>query len=162
MIGSSISYSTTLDQALGSVFADPGQLDQILLNFVTNARDAMPDGGLLRIQTANVDLEKTGSPGSTHDYIALIVEDTGVGMDSKTADRLFEPFFTTKFPGRGTGLGLSIVDSIVRDLGGTIDVESAPGCGTTFTVYLPRVNANEPYHALTGSLDSSMPEAIVQ
>jgi signal transduction histidine kinase len=129
---------------------------------VTNARDAMPEGGLLRIQTANVDLEDTGSPGSTNEYVSLMVEDTGVGMDSETAERLFEPFFTTKFPGRGTGLGLSIVDSIVRDLGGTIDVESAPGCGTTFTIYLPRVGNGLDLNGLAGRLDSDVPQTILQ
>jgi PAS domain S-box-containing protein len=157
LMGPGIGLSTTLEPALGGVFADQGQLSQILVNLVTNARDAMPEGGLLRIQTANVDLEKTGSPGSTNEYVALIVEDTGVGMNSETAERLFEPFFTTKFPGRGTGLGLSIVDSIVRDLGGTIDVESAPGCGTTFTIYLPRVESG-----VAGRLDSSVPQTTVQ
>jgi PAS domain S-box-containing protein len=162
LVGPSIGVSMTLGAALGGIFADPGQVAQILMNLVTNARDAMPEGGLLRIQTANVDLEKTGSPGSTNEYVALIVEDTGVGMDSKTADRLFEPFFTTKFPGRGTGLGLSIVDSIVRDLGGTIDVESAPGCGTTFTVYLPRVDGGRDFPALAGRPDASLPQAVAQ
>jgi signal transduction histidine kinase len=161
LIGPSIGISTTLEPALGAVFADPGQLSQILVNLVTNARDAMPEGGLLRIQTANVDLEKTGSPGSANEYVALTVEDTGVGMDSETADRLFEPFFTTKFPGRGTGLGLSIVDSIVRDLGGTIDVESAPGCGTTFTIYLPRVDSAPDLPSLAGRLESSFPQTSV-
>jgi PAS domain S-box-containing protein len=162
LVGSSIGVSMTLGPAVGGIYADPGQVAQILMNLVTNARDAMPEGGLLRIQTANVDLEKTGSPGSTNEYVALTVEDTGVGMDSETADRLFEPFFTTKFPGRGTGLGLSIVDSIVRDLGGTIDVESAPGCGTTFTIYLPRVGNEPDLPGLTGRLDASVPQASVQ
>jgi hypothetical protein len=89
LIGPTIGFSMTLDANLGGVFVDPGQVAQILMNLVTNARDAMPKGGVLRIQTANVDLEKTGSPGSTNEYVALIVEDTGVGMDSETADRLF-------------------------------------------------------------------------
>jgi PAS domain S-box-containing protein len=158
LLGPSISLSVTLDPMLGGIFADPGQVAQILINLVTNARDAMRDGGLLRIQTANVDLENTGSPGSITDYVALIVEDTGVGMDSETAERLFEPFFTTKFPGRGTGLGLSIVDSIVHALGGTIDVESAPGCGTTFNIYLPR--ADDGADSRLQTLDSSVPQTV--
>ena len=162
LLGPSIGLSTTLGPALGEVFADPGRIIQILMNLVTNARDAMPEGGLVRIQTANVDLENTGSPGSTNEYVALTVEDTGVGMDSATADRLFEPFFTTKFPGRGTGLGLSIVDSIVRDLGGTIDVESAPGCGATFTIYLPRMDRGPHLTSLAGRLDATLPQAAVQ
>ena len=162
LVGPSIGVSMTLGPGVGAVFADPGQVAQILMNLVTNARDAMPEGGLLRIQTANVDLEDTGSPGSTNEYVSLMVEDTGVGMDSETAERLFEPFFTTKFPGRGTGLGLSIVDSIVRDLGGTIDVESAPGCGTTFTIYLPRVGNGLDLNGLAGRLDSDVPQTILQ
>ena len=139
LLGSQISWSCTLAPGLGLVRADPTELAEVLMNLVTNARDAMPDGGHLMIQTKNVDLETHPLlPNQNSRYIALIVEDNGKGMDATTAEHLFEPFFTTKFAGKGTGLGLSIVDGIVRDIGGNIDVDSEPGLGTTFTVYFPR------------------------
>jgi two-component system cell cycle sensor histidine kinase/response regulator CckA len=120
---------TELAEDAGSVLADPGQVEQVVLNLALNARDAMPAGGTLFIRTR---CEPAG------DYAAISVTDTGTGMDEKTKARLFEPFFTTKPPGQGTGLGLATVFSIVRQSGGRIAVESAPGEGTTFTVYLPR------------------------
>ena len=143
LLGPNITWSMTLASTLGYVRADPTALAEVLMNLVTNARDAMPEGGHVTIQTANVELDaSTSTINHNTRYISLVVEDSGIGMDAATAEHLFEPFFTTKFAGKGTGLGLSIVDGIVRDLGGSIDVDSEPGLGATFTVYLPRVTGS--------------------
>lgn len=143
LIGEHIGLSTALAPSLGLVRADPTQLEQVLLNLVVNARDAMPQGGQLTIETANIELDDTyvrhhpGSyPGS---YVKLAVRDTGMGIDEATRARMFEPFFTTKGEGKGTGLGLSIIYGIVKQSGGYIAVDSEPGHGTTFQVYLPRI-----------------------
>src|SRR5262249_39979077 len=131
--------------ALGRIKADSGQLEQVLMNLVVNARDAMPQGGRLTIETGNVEVDEAlarelagVAPGS---HVALTVSDTGVGIDPHTKAHLFEPFFTTKAPGKGTGLGLATVYGIVTQSGGAISVQSERGRGATFRIYFPRVAA---------------------
>jgi len=136
LIGEEIELRLALLPDLGRVHADPGHIEQVLMNLVVNARDAMPDGGTLTIETANASLK----PGP---FVLLAVSDTGAGMDEATQARLFEPFFTTKSAGKGTGLGLSTVLGIVRQSGGALEVSSAPGRGTTVKMYLPRVDPAE-------------------
>jgi signal transduction histidine kinase/ActR/RegA family two-component response regulator len=139
LIKENIQFSFVLDPQLDRVKADPGQVEQIVLNLVVNARDAMPNGGTLRIQTKNV--EKSNSqagPGvSPSRFVLLEVTDTGTGMDQQTQTHIFEPFFTTKAVGKGTGLGLATVYGIVKQSGGHIEVQSAPGRGSSFQIYLP-------------------------
>ena len=129
------------DSGAGLVLADPAQLRQILLNLVLNARDAMPQGGTIRLSTSAAELPGEGSSqtglGSTRRAVSVVVTDNGCGMDAETRAHLFEPFFTTKKPGRGTGLGLATVRRIVMESGGTIEVESEPGRGTSIAVLFP-------------------------
>ena len=143
LVGEHIDITVVPDPALWDVQADPAQLEQVIVNLVVNARDAMPEGGKLTIETQNVTLQ----PGSTSqhigapagDYVLIAFTDTGIGMDPATQDRIFEPFFTTKGLGKGTGLGLATVYGIVRQSGGSISVYSEPHRGSTFKVYLPRL-----------------------
>jgi len=138
LIGKSITLTVSCDLALGRVMAVAGQLEQVIANLAVNARDAMPDGGVLTIRTRNVTLAEEPGQWSAGEYVMLAVEDTGCGMDKATQTRIFEPFFTTKDKDRGTGLGLSTSYGIVRRFGGHIGVASEPGRGTAFRVYLPR------------------------
>jgi PAS domain S-box-containing protein len=146
MIGEDIDLVMVPGASLGAVRADPGQIDQVIMNLAVNARDAMPEGGKLTIETANVTLNenfaRTHSPITAGDYVMLAISDTGVGMDSETQTRIFEPFFTTK-GAKGTGLGLSTVYGVVKQSGGFIFVDSQPHRGTAFHVYFPRVDGRE-------------------
>ena len=162
VIGERVELVMSLKPRLWHVKADPGQIEQVIMNLALNARDAMPAGGRLTMTTTNVTVEGTSQrqralapPGA---YVALTVSDTGCGMDAQTQSRVFEPFFTTKEIGRGAGLGLSTVYGIVNQSGGAIRVDSEPGGGSTFTIYLARVDdpipplePSRPTKALRGS-----------
>ena len=136
VIGEDVELATDLEPEPWLARVDPGQLEQVIVNLALNARDAMPGGGRLCVSTRNVERERP--------FVALAVADAGVGMDEATLARAFEPFFTTKGEGKGTGLGLATVYGIVEQSGGRIEVASAPGHGTTFTILLPRVEVAEP------------------
>jgi signal transduction histidine kinase/ActR/RegA family two-component response regulator len=135
IIGDQIKVETILDPELGLVRADAGQIDQVIMNLAVNARDAMPSGGRLSLETRNVEIGADGRPGRS---VSLRVSDTGMGMSEETRQRIFEPFFTTKAD-KGTGLGLALVREIVDRSGGAVKVESAPGKGSVFEVVLPRL-----------------------
>jgi CheY-like chemotaxis protein len=145
LIGEDIEVVSLLDPRLGQIKADPGQIEQVIVNLAVNARDAMPNGGKISIETINLDVSAKNS--RTHqnvpdgDYVLLKVGDTGTGMDEEVMSHIFEPFFTTKELGKGTGLGLATVYGIVQQSGGHISVESSVGKGTSFKIYLPRVEA---------------------
>jgi signal transduction histidine kinase/ActR/RegA family two-component response regulator len=154
VLGEGIELVTAMESNCGSVRIDRSHMEQVLMNLVINARDAMPNGGTLRISVAHT---ASGSPyrSALHTavrqrYLCLSVSDTGSGMDAETAAHIFEPFYTTKEAGRGTGLGLAIVYGIVQDAGGMIDVETHVGLGTTFRVFLPEIVEETPAQALTG------------
>ncbi len=158
LIGEDVELLTELDPAAGRILADPGQLEQVLMNLAVNARDAMPQGGRLVVRTAAAQLEPACAgalglrPGR---YARLAVSDSGTGMDEQVRARLFEPFFTTKEPGKGTGLGLSTVYGIVSQFGGAIQVESAPGRGSEFIIYLPQ--EERPAEGPEGRLHEGLP-----
>jgi CheY-like chemotaxis protein len=138
VIGEDVELVIAEGADLGQVKADPGQIEQILMNLAVNARDAMPEGGQVRIVTANVDLPGGGPAKGS--FVMLEVVDTGCGMDADTQSHVFEPFFTTKPQGQGTGLGLATVYGIMQQSDGHIEVESAPGRGTTIRLYFPRLD----------------------
>jgi PAS domain S-box-containing protein len=145
LIGEDIVLGSVLADQLGPVRADPGQLEQVIVNIVVNARDAMPNGGRITVETSNEELDELYIQGRADlkpgEYTMLAITDTGQGMSAETKSRLFEPFFTTKGQGKGTGLGLSTVYGIVRQTGGDVWVYSEPWRGTTFKIYLPRASA---------------------
>ena len=170
LIGEDIDLETVLAPGLGRVEADPGQVEQIIMNLAVNARDAMPRGGKLTMETANVDLDEAYArshvavtPGP---YVMMAISDSGTGMDEETLSKAFDPFFTTKEAGRGTGLGLSTVYGIVKQSKGNIWAYSEPGKGTTFKIYLPRVEKDavekEEVEATAESLTGSETILVVE
>ena len=170
LIGEDVALATRAAPEPALVLADPGQLEQVIVNLVVNARDAMPTGGAVTIETATVDLDEDAATGPSGakpgPYVRLSVGDTGIGMDAATQAHLFEPFFTTKMSGKGTGLGLSTVYGIVTQSGGHIAVDSEPGRGAVFLIYLPQVlgvaEAVEGARPAAGPLDGSETILIVE
>ncbi len=159
VIGEDIEFNTVLDPLLSNIRADQGQIEQVILNLAVNARDAMPDGGELKITTQNavmsdLDVQRYSYPVKPGRYVLLTVSDTGIGMAQATQAHIFEPFFTTKEKGKGTGLGLATVYGVVKQSDGYIEVHSELGVGTTFKIYLPRVEA-----AVDVEKDNSLPSA---
>jgi signal transduction histidine kinase len=156
LIGKDVVLFTNLDPGLGHVKADPGQIEQVIMNLCVNACDAMPNGGSLTIETAGIELDDEYVYETTDlrpgRYVLVSVTDTGSGMDQATQAKLFEPFFTTKAPGKGTGLGLSIVYGIVKQSHGHVAVASEVGQGTTFTIYLPQIEAPVPDSCTNGHI----------
>jgi len=140
LLGEEIEMQLNLAAGLGSVHADPGRVEQVLLNLAANSRDAMPKGGILTIETANVSVQQAGGVVKPGAYVVLTVKDNGAGMDEATRAQAFEPFFTTKAAGAGTGLGLYTVAGIVKQSGGGVELTSLPGLGTSFRIYLPRTD----------------------
>jgi signal transduction histidine kinase/ActR/RegA family two-component response regulator len=167
--GARVELSVMLSSELGKVVADPGQVEQILLNLVVNARDAMPEGGRVTIETANAELDEAYA--AQHEdvtagpYVVISVLDTGAGMDAETSSRVFEPFFTTKPQGKGTGLGLSVVYGIVRQMGGHVRLYSKPGTGTMFRVHFPRTETEDdvrPSQSMTAALRGTETVLLVE
>jgi two-component system cell cycle sensor histidine kinase/response regulator CckA len=150
LLGEDIHLETSLEPALGQVKADEGQIEQVIMNLAVNARDAMPGGGRLLIETRNVSFEEESvliqPPMLPGEYVMILVKDTGMGMDTQTQAHIFEPFFTTKEQGKGTGLGLATVYGFVKQSGGYVWVNSEPGAGSTFTIYLPKVRTVTDQH----------------
>ena len=155
LLGETVRCDLVLGDSIAHVRVDPGQLDQVLINLAVNARDAMPAGGILTMHTAAVELDTLQAerlettPGR---YVVITVSDTGMGMSAAVRERIFEPFYTTKGIGNGTGLGLATVFGIVRQSGGSIDVESEPGRGTTFRIYLPVATDEGDTHGASGPI----------
>jgi len=156
LVGEEVEVRVALQAEAGTVRADPHQLEQVVMNLVLNARDAMPHGGKLLIETAGVEWDESylqsHPEARVGRYVMLAVSDNGVGMDEETRRHIFEPFFTTKGVGEGTGLGLSMVEGIVAQSGGYIEGYSEPGLGTTFKIYLPAL--------AEAAADAGMPEAV--
>ena len=150
LVGESVAVSVSLDPQLGQVLVDPAQFDQVILNLVANGRDAMPDGGRIEITTRNV-------AAMNRAWVTVKVSDTGIGMDEETREKIFEPFFTTKRIGKGTGLGLATVYGVMQQNDGWIDVRSAPGAGTTFILYFPRIDEQP----LAKIAEANAPEAAM-
>jgi signal transduction histidine kinase len=160
MLGEDIELTASLDPAIARVKVDPGQLGQLLMNLAVNARDAMPQGGLLTIETRAVELDEayreTHTVCQVGPHVMLAMTDTGTGMPPEVKSHLFEPFFTTKGVGKGSGLGLAVVEGVVKQSGGSIEVYSEPGIGTTFKIYFPVAEGPADASAVTAPPLTSM------